>query len=109
MSSTILDNPYYIKKDNFEGVQYRLANWWFNKVNLDDYKDRPIKYLEIGTFFGANLLSVADSYGLHKDSKLYCIDPWIDYKDYPEYKDDQSIIYNGFLHLLTFQMPIYIS
>jgi hypothetical protein len=97
MSSTIVDNPYYIKKDNFEGIQYRLANWWFNKVNLDDYKDRPIKYLEIGTFYGANLLSVADSYGLHKDSKLYCIDPWIDYEQYTEYKDEQSIIYNGFL------------
>jgi hypothetical protein len=97
MSSTIVDNPYYIKIDNFEGIQYRLANNWLQKVNLDDYKDRPIKYLEIGTFYGANLLSVADSYGLHKDSKLYCIDPWIDYKDYPEYKDDQSIIYNGFL------------
>lgn len=97
MSSTILNNPYYIKEGNFEGVQYRLANNWLQKVNIDEYKDRPIKYLEIGTFFGANLLSVADSYGLHKDSKLYCIDPWIDYEDYPEYKDDQSIIYNGFL------------
>ena len=97
MSSTVLSNPYYIKEGNFEGVQYRLANNWLQKVNIDEYKDRPIKYLEIGTFFGANLLSVADSYGLHKDSKLYCIDPWIDYEDYPEYKDEQSIIYNGFL------------
>ena len=97
MSSTVLSNPYYIKIYNFEGIQYRLANNWLQKVNIDEYKDRPIKYLEIGTFFGANLLSVADSYGLHKDSKLYCIDPWIDYEDYPEYKDEQSIIYNGFL------------
>jgi len=97
MSNTILSNPYYIKNENFDGVQYRLANWWFQTVPLSNYVDRPINYLEIGTFFGANLLSVADSYGIHKDSKLYCIDPWEDYEDYPEYKDEQNTIYSMFL------------
>ena len=97
MSNTILSNPYYIKNENFDGVQYRLANWWFQTVPLSNYVDRPINYLEIGTFFGANLLSVADSYGIHKDSKLYCIDPWEDYEDYPEYKDEQNTIYGMFL------------
>jgi len=91
------NNPYYIKTDTFEGVQYRLASWWFQKVNVNDYKDRPIKYLEIGTFYGANILSVAKSYGLHNDSKLYCIDPWEDYEEYTEYKNEQPNIYNGFL------------
>jgi predicted O-methyltransferase YrrM len=57
----------------------------------------PIKYLEIGTFFGANLFIVANTYGLHPDSELYCIDPWEDYEDYPEYKDQQNIIYHTFL------------
>ena len=79
--------------DNFDGVQYRLADNWYNHVNLNEFKNRPIKYLEIGTFYGANILSVAKSYGLHNDSKLYCIDPWEDYADYPEYKDMQSTIY----------------
>ena len=97
MSNTILSNPYYIKNENFDGVQYRLANWWFQTVPLSNYVDRPINYLEIGTFFGANLLSVADSYGIHKDSKLYCIDPWEDYDEYSEYKNKQSDIYNTFL------------
>lgn len=97
MSNTILSNPYYIKNETFDGVQYRLANWWFQTVPLSNYVDRPINYLEIGTFFGANLLSVADSYGIHKDSKLYCIDPWEDYEDYPEYKDEQNTIYGMFL------------
>uniref|UniRef100_A0A6C0ESS7 Methyltransferase n=1 Tax=viral metagenome TaxID=1070528 RepID=A0A6C0ESS7_9ZZZZ len=78
---------------NFEGVQYRLANNWFNHVNLFDYKDKSINYLEIGTFYGANLLSVAKTYCMHSDSKLYCIDPWEDYDDYPEYKGMQSTIY----------------
>jgi predicted O-methyltransferase YrrM len=82
---------------DFEGVQYRLANNWYSAINMNLYKDRPIKYLEIGTFYGANLLSVANSYGLHKDSKLYCIDPWEDYDEYPEYKNKQESIYNSFL------------
>ena len=83
--------------NNFEGTSYRLANNWFHHINLDNYKNKPINYLEIGTFYGANILSVANSYGLHYDSKLYCIDPWEDYDDYPEYKNEQPSIYNSFL------------
>jgi len=83
---------------NFSGRQYRLANNWFSTINVDNYKQRPINYLEIGTFYGANILSVAKSYGLHTDSKLYCIDPWEDYNDYPEYKNQQTSIYNTFLN-----------
>jgi len=83
---------------DFSGSQYRLANNWFGHVNLNDYKDRPIHYLEIGAFYGANLISVANSYGLHDNSKLYCIDPWEDYDEYPEYKNEQPKIYNSFIH-----------
>jgi len=54
--------------------------------------------LEIGTFYGANLLSVGKTYGLNCGSKLYCIDPWEDYDDYPEYKNQQSNIYSTFLN-----------
>ena len=84
--------------NDFHGIQYRLANNWFSNVEVNDYKDRPINYLEIGTFYGANILSVANSYGLHNDSKLYCIDPWEDYNDYPEYKNQQPSIYNSFIN-----------
>jgi predicted O-methyltransferase YrrM len=28
---------------------------------------------------------------------LFCIDPWEDYEDYPEYKDQQNSIYTSFL------------
>lgn len=82
---------------NFSGISYRLANNWYPIIDVDNYKNRPINYLEIDTFYGANLLSVADSYGSHKDSKLYCIDPWEDYSDYPEYKNEQSDIYASFI------------
>jgi predicted O-methyltransferase YrrM len=83
--------------NNFQGTQYRLSNNWFNNLDINYYKDRPINYLEIGTFYGANILSVAKTYGLHADSKLYCIDPWEDYNGYPEYKNQQSVIYETFI------------
>ena len=63
MSSTVLSNPYYIKIYNFEGIQYRLANNWLQKVNIDEYKDRPIKYLEIGTF----LVRISYQLPIHMD------------------------------------------
>jgi predicted O-methyltransferase YrrM len=82
--------------NNFEGTHYRLANNWFDNIDLNDYQNKPINYLEVGTFYGANLISVANSYGLHKDSKLYCIDPWEDYNEYSEYKNQQPTIYSTF-------------
>jgi predicted O-methyltransferase YrrM len=82
--------------ENFVGIYHRLADNWFDYVDMKNYKDKPINYLEIGTLYGANLLTVAKTYGLHNDSKLYCIDPWEDYDEYPEYKNQQPSIYNLF-------------
>lgn len=81
----------------FIGVTYRTASNWFRHINIDIYKSKPINYLEIGTFYGANILSVSDTYGQHSDSKLYCIDPWEDYSEYPEYKGQQTNIYDTFI------------
>lgn len=88
--------------NNFVGIKYRLADNWFNHIDINNYKDKKINYLEIGTFFGANILSVANTYGLHNDSRLYCIDPWEDYDDYNEYKNQVSIIYNYFIYNITY-------
>ena len=82
---------------NFNGVQYRLANNWFNFIDVNAYKNKPIHYLEIGAFYGANVISVSNTYGAHKDSKLYCIDPWQDYDAYPEYKTQQETIFDCFM------------
>lgn len=82
---------------DFIGIHYRLANHWFNILNVDHYKNVPINYLEIGAFYGGNLISVANTYASHNNSMLYCIDPWADYNDYIEYKGQQSKIYNTFL------------
>jgi hypothetical protein len=83
---------------NFIGIKYRLSNNWFDDIDVNIYNKKPINYLEIGTFYGANLLSVAETYCLHSGSKLYCVDPWEDYEDYPEYKNQHSLIYNSFIH-----------
>lgn len=77
----------------FEGVTYRTASNWLGKVPQND---GPINYLEIGAFYGANLFSVGNLYASHPDSRMFCIDPWIDYADYPEYKDQQDSIYSTF-------------
>jgi len=83
--------------ENFVGVHYRMADYWFPMINVNEYDTRPVNYLEIGTFYGANVLSVAKTYGAHPDSKLHCIDPWIDYDDYSEYKNEQPSIYEAFM------------
>lgn len=88
--------PIRNKFNNFIGVKYRLADVWFSIIDINEYCNKPINYLEIGTFYGANIISVAYSYGINENSKLYCIDPWEDYNDYPEYKGQQSNIYNSF-------------
>jgi predicted O-methyltransferase YrrM len=82
---------------NFVGTQYRIASNWFSKMNVNEYRDKPINYLEIGAFYGANILSVAESYGAHPESKMYCVDPWEDYAEYPEYKNQQASIYDTFV------------
>jgi len=84
--------------NNFNGIQYWMADNWFSEINMDNYKDKPIKYLEIGGFYGANIISVAKSYGMHHDSKLYVIDPWVDYNEYNEYKGQLGSIYETFLN-----------
>ena len=43
----------------FKGNIYRLVDNWYKFVPIYDYKDRPIKYLEIGVFNGANIDSVS--------------------------------------------------
>jgi hypothetical protein len=79
---------------NFQGVAYRLATNWF--PFLTPNPSVPIRYAEIGAFYGANLISVAETYGKHPESVLIAIDPWIDYADYPEYKGQQMTIYDAF-------------
>jgi predicted O-methyltransferase YrrM len=78
---------------DFEGVAYRLSNNWQNHIPRIE---GPIYYLEIGTFYGANAISVCNSYAKHPESEVHCVDPWIDYPEYPEREYDQSSVFEAF-------------
>ena len=66
---------------------------WRNYVPIPNY---PIKYLEIGCADGGNAIIVSRSYCSHPESKIYCVDPWMDYNEYQEYKGQQEIAWNTF-------------
>jgi hypothetical protein len=83
-------------KTPFEGNHWRLADSWFSKVPLEEFQDKPIKYLEIGAYHGGNVISVANTYASHIESELHCIDPWEDYEDYWEYKNQQESNFQKF-------------
>lgn len=82
---------------SFKGVQYRLANNWFPILPLGSFQNHPIRYVEIGTFYGANLISVAQSYALHPESELHAIDIWADDPNYSEYQGKGDEIHSTFL------------
>ena len=85
----------------FDGINYLTAANWFDVLDSMEYSSRPIKYLEVGTLHGANLLSVAETYGAHEASELHCIDPWMDYAEYFEYQGRQESHYKIFLKNLS--------
>lgn len=83
-------------KTPFDGNYWRLADSWYYKVPLLEFQDKPIKYLEIGAYHGGNVISVANTYASHPESELHCIDPWEDYADYWEYKNEQHTNFEKF-------------
>jgi predicted O-methyltransferase YrrM len=85
-----------------EGGQFLTADFWTEYIPSTT---QPIKYLEIGVHSGVNVISVEKIYGKHPGSRLYCIDPWEDYEDYPEYKGEQQSTYSRFLrHMVSFKL-----
>ena len=59
-------------------------------------ENKPIQYLEIGVHKGINIVDIAKSYCQHSDSRMYCVDPWTDYDEYPEYKGQQDVLFGIF-------------
>lgn len=56
----------------------------------------PINYLEIGCADGGNAIIISKSYAHHPNSRVHCVDPWMDYDEYPEYKGKQEIAWERF-------------
>ena len=92
-----IDHAYssvYYKPPNFVGRVFMNPNKvWSNYIPKPNY---PIKYLEIGCADGGNAIIVSNTYCSHPESKVYCVDPWMDYSDYPEYNGQQEIAWNTF-------------
>lgn len=84
--------------DKLQGKHYTLPDNWMVLVNPERFANRPIQYLEIGAHCGVNVVCVAASYASHPDSKIYAIDPWEDYEEYPEYKGVQKSHFDAFQH-----------
>lgn len=80
---------------SFEGIKYKDASNWIGFV---PQSNKPIRYLEIGVLCGNNVLSVEKLYASHPDSVLVCVDPWIDYNEYPEYKGKITSYYDMFIN-----------
>jgi predicted O-methyltransferase YrrM len=80
--------------DDFKGLKFKDANHWTLFI---PQRSDPIRYLEIGVCCGYNVLSVEKLYGSHPNSILTCVDPWIDYSEYSEYKGVISSYHDMFM------------
>jgi len=75
----------------------RFTEDWFtnniptwNKV-LGNLRNKPVKFLEIGSFEGRSAVWALENILTHKQSELYCIDHWL-------YEGDKNKnVYNTFL------------
>lgn len=86
---------YPVPPPGFVGLffnQYPDKNW----ARHIPMPSGPINYLEIGCAHGGNAIIISKSYAKHPDSKLYCVDPWMDYDEYPEYKGAQETSWENF-------------
>lgn len=84
-----------IPLDKFEG-RYYYKNSEVNWPKYIPIPSGPVNYLEIGVADGGHAIHIARSYAKHPESKIYCVDPWEDYDEYPEYKGYQEIGWNNF-------------
>ncbi len=83
-------------QNGFIGPFFTLTDNWLSKIPLPD---GPIKYLEIGAFYGGNICSVVKTYAKADGSEVHCVDPWISYEKYPEYHGEGRFndMYSSFL------------
>ena len=79
--------------ESFDYVHKHPGCRWWPYIPIED---KPINYLEIGVHKGTNIIDVAKSYAIHPDSKIHCVDPWMDYDEYPEYKGKQDVLFEEF-------------
>lgn len=88
----------FMKESIIKAVRENPGIRWTPFISIED---KPIKYLEIGVFKGDNIVDMSKSYCKHPESIMHCVDPWIDYAEYPEYKGKIQKIYDVFVENMT--------
>ena len=78
----------------FEGHVFNMSYKWLNIIKPTN---KPLKIMEIGAYHGANACSLVKTLATHPKSEIHCVDPWMDYEDYIEYKGKQGNNYSLFL------------
>jgi hypothetical protein len=86
----------------FEGYVFNMSYKWLDIIKP---RDKPIKIMEIGAYHGANACSLVKTLATHPKSEIHCVDPWMDYEDYIEYKGKQGNNYSLFLKNISKLSP----
>lgn len=87
----------------FIGNVYNLSYKWGKFI--PEY-ETPIKIMEIGVYHGANVCSYMKTYAKNIYTEIHCVDPWIDYEEYPEYQNKQKTNYSIFMNNISKLNPV---
>jgi hypothetical protein len=90
--------------EGFKGNVFNMSYKWV--PILPSYPNtKPLKIMEIGAYHGANACSLVKTLATHPKSEIHCVDPWMDYDDYVEYKGKQGVNYSLFLNNISKLSP----
>lgn len=92
-----------------EGFQGHVFNMSYKWEKVIPVINRPYKIMEIGAYHGANACSLVKTFAKHPASEIHCLDPWMDYSEYIEYKGKQGLNYSLFLNNISKLSPSDVS
>jgi len=69
----------------------KLVNTWFKYVDLNNFFNKKINFLNLSPGDGSLVISFAETYGKHSGSKYYCIDS-------PPDSHEREILFETFLN-----------
>jgi hypothetical protein len=95
------ENRLYLPEE-YRGQVYRISTNWLSALPLST---GPMRIMEIGVFHGGNVCSLTKTYARHPASTIYCVDPWLDYEEYAEFKGQQMSNYRQFIHNISLLSP----
>lgn len=64
---------------------------------LQPFRDKPVKFLEIGSFEGRSTVWLLENILTHADSTITCVDPYKEYEDLQKQHIDWEAVKNRFI------------